>query len=64
MDGGIAVTKVTKLRKLLGHICQNGYEHHVGMARGHCAKIIHEAISKYMKWDIYHHNEKTDGESF
>lgn len=55
MDGGIAVCKVDKLRKLLGHICQNGYEHHVGMARGHCAKVIHEAVSKYMKWDIYHH---------
>lgn len=60
MDGGIAVTKVNKLRKLLGHICQNGYEHHVGMARGHCAKVIHEAISKYMKWDIYHHNGQED----
>ncbi len=55
MDGGIAVCKVNQLRKLLSHICQNGFEHHVGMARGHCAKVIHEAVSKYMKWDIYHH---------
>ena len=60
MDGGIAVCKVTKLRKLLAHICQNGYEHHVGMARGNSAEVIHEAISKYMGWDIYHHNGKTD----
>ena len=55
MDGGIAVCKVNQLRKLLSHICQNGFEHHVGMARGYCAKVIHEAVSKYMKWDIYHH---------
>lgn len=56
MDGGIAVCKVSGLRQLLGHICINGYEHHVGMARGHSAKVVHEAVSKYMKWDVYHHN--------
>ena len=63
MDGGIAVCKVNKLRKLLGYICQNGYEHHVAMVRGHCASVIHEAVSKYMKWDIYHHNCPENGES-
>ncbi len=60
MDGGIAVCKVERLRKLLGHMCQNGFEHHVGMARGHCASVLQEAVSKYLKWDIYHHNGDSD----
>lgn len=64
MDGGIAVCKVPKLRQLLGHICQNGYEHHVGMARGHFAKAVHEAVSKYMKWEIYRHQETNPDKSF
>ena len=63
MDGGIAVCKVNKLRQLLGYICQNGYEHHVGMVRDHCAKAVHEAVSKYMKWDVYYHNELDDAKS-
>ena len=55
MDGGIAVCKITRLRALLvGYLCQNGFEHHVAMTRTHCA--VFEAISKYMKWDIYHHH--------
>jgi len=60
MDGGIAVCKVERLRKLLGYMCQNGFEHHVGMARGHCAAVLKEAISKYIKWDIYYHNGADD----
>ncbi|MHC4432757.1 MAG: L-fucose/L-arabinose isomerase family protein [Planctomycetota bacterium] len=60
MDGGIAVCKVERLRKLLGYICQSGFEHHVGMARGHCAAVLKEAISKYIKWDIYYHNGADD----
>ncbi|MCU0917874.1 MAG: hypothetical protein MUC88_25420 [Planctomycetes bacterium] len=55
MDGGIAVCKVGRLRELLGHLCQNGFEHHVAMARTHCAEALQEAISKYLGWDLYHH---------
>lgn len=56
IEGGVAVTKVEHLRKLLGFMCQNGFEHHVAMARGHYAKVLNEAISKYLNWDIYYHN--------
>ena len=55
MDGGIAVCQVEDLRKLLGHICENGYEHHVAMARCHCANIIEEAVGKYLGWSLYYH---------
>ena len=55
MDGGIAVCKVPHLRELLAYLCQNGFEHHVAMTRTHCGKVLDEAISKYMKWNLYCH---------
>lgn len=56
MDGGIAVCKVPRLRALLAHLCQNGFEHHVAMTRTHCANVVYEAVSKYMKWEVYYHH--------
>ena len=55
MDGGIAVTRVPNLQDLLKFMCKNGFEHHVAMARTHCADILHEAISKYLGWEMYYH---------
>jgi L-fucose isomerase-like protein len=55
MDGGIAVCKVERLRALLAYLCQNGFEHHVAMTRTHCASVLHEAISKYLGWNLYYH---------
>jgi L-fucose isomerase-like protein len=55
MDGGIAVCNVSRIRELLAYLCQNGFEHHVAMTRSHCAEVLREAISKYMKWDLYCH---------
>lgn len=55
MDGGIAVCSIPNLQKLLKHLCQEGFEHHVAMVRGSWAGIIEEAISKYLDWDLYHH---------
>jgi L-fucose isomerase-like protein len=56
MDGGIAVTQVPRLRKLLGHICRNGFEHHVAMVRGHHAAAVNEAVARYLGWPSYHHD--------
>jgi len=56
MDGGIAVCKIPRLRKLMGYLCRNGFEHHVAMARSHCANVLQEAIEKYIQWDLYHHD--------
>lgn len=55
MDGGIAVCQVKDLRKLLAHLCRNGFEHHVAMTRTHCADVIHEAVSRYLGWNLYYH---------
>jgi len=55
MDGGIAVTKIPDLQKLMKYICKNGFEHHVAMCRGHVADIVEEAITTYIGWDLYRH---------
>ena len=55
MDGGIAVTKVTNLRRLMQFVTQNGFEHHVAMVRGDYAQIVTEAATRYLGLPIYHH---------
>ena len=63
MDGGIAVTKVARLRPLLGFIARNGFEHHVAMVRGHHAEAVHEAVTRYLGWPIYHHRAEHAGDA-
>ena len=55
MDGGIAVTQVPELRRLMGFVTQNGFEHHVAMVRGHYAGVVSEAVTRYLGWPLYHH---------
>jgi L-fucose isomerase-like protein len=55
MDGGIAVCEIPNLQNLMKFMCKNGFEHHVGMVRGHVAEILEEAIGNYMGWDLYKH---------
>jgi L-fucose isomerase-like protein len=56
MDGGIAVTKVEGLQKLMKYVVKNGFEHHVAMVRGNVAGIVAEACENYLGWGTYHHN--------
>lgn len=55
MDGGIAVCEIPNLQDLMKFMCKNGFEHHVGMVRGHVAEILEEAIVNYMGWNLYKH---------
>jgi L-fucose isomerase-like protein len=55
MAGGIAVTQVPRLRALLRHLCQEGFEHHVAMVRGRCAPVVAEA-ARYLEWQMYEHD--------
>jgi L-fucose isomerase-like protein len=55
MDGGIAVIDLPRMRDLFTHLCRQGFEHHVAMVRGNHADVVEEAVSRYLKWDIYHH---------
>jgi L-fucose isomerase-like protein len=64
MDGGIAVAKIARLRRLLGFVGRNGFEHHVAMVRGHCAEAVAEATSRYLGWPTYRHQPEPDGDAF
>jgi L-fucose isomerase-like protein len=56
MDGGIAVIDLPRMRDLFTHLCRNGFEHHVAMVRGNHAAVVDEAVTRYMKWNVYHHS--------
>ncbi len=56
MDGGIAVSRVPRLRELMRFVTQNGFEHHVAMVRGHHADVVNEAVIRYLGWPIYNHD--------
>ena len=55
MDGGIAVTRVPELQKLMKYLTKNGYEHHVAMVRGNVSDVLAEAVETYLGWDMYWH---------
>jgi L-fucose isomerase-like protein len=53
--GTRAVAHVPQLQRLLRHICENGFEHHVVMTRSKTAGALAEALGKYLGWDTYEH---------
>ncbi|MEJ2350266.1 MAG: hypothetical protein P8Y03_10815 [Anaerolineales bacterium] len=40
---------------MLHYICESGYEHHVAINLSQTAAALHEALSKYLEWEVYHH---------
>ncbi len=54
--GGYGVVSIPNLQKLLAHICENGFEHHVAINPSQCAAVLNEAMSKYLGWDVYYHH--------
>jgi L-fucose isomerase-like protein len=55
--GGYGVARVDGLPKLLAHICENGFEHHVAANRSQVADAVAEALGKYKGWEMYRHEE-------
>jgi L-fucose isomerase-like protein len=53
--GGAGVVRIPQLQTMLRHICERGFEHHVAGTFSHVADPIHEAVTKYMGWDVYRH---------
>jgi L-fucose isomerase-like protein len=53
--GGYGVIRIPNFQKLLHHICENGFEHHVAINLSQCASAVNEALSKYMGWDVTYH---------
>ena len=53
--GTRAVAEIPRLQKLMHHVCNNSFEHHVVMNVSSTAEILKEAFSNYLGWKIYHH---------
>ncbi|HWC58350.1 MAG TPA: L-fucose/L-arabinose isomerase family protein [Verrucomicrobiae bacterium] len=53
--GNRAVAKIPRLQKLMHHVCQQGFEHHVVMTQSHSAAILAEAFGNYFGWDVHTH---------
>jgi L-fucose isomerase-like protein len=54
--GGFGVARIPRLQKLLRHICENGFEHHVAISPSRVGGIVSEAFCKYLGWDVYDHD--------
>jgi L-fucose isomerase-like protein len=53
--GGYGVVRIPRFQKLLAHICENGFEHHVAVNPAQIAAGVREALGKYLGWEVYHH---------
>lgn len=53
--GGYGVVRIPNFQRLLAHICENGFEHHVAVNPSTIATGVKEALGKYLGWDVYHH---------
>jgi L-fucose isomerase-like protein len=53
--GGYGVAHIPDFQRLLHHICDNGFEHHVAINLSQVASAVNEALSKYMGWEVYYH---------
>ena len=56
--GGYGVARIPRLQDLLRHICERGYEHHVAINPSRVAAVLHEALGKYLGWDVYIHDRR------
>lgn len=55
MNGGIAVARIPEMQRFFRWMTREGFEHHVAMVRGHAARVVHEAVSTYLDWDVHWH---------
>jgi L-fucose isomerase-like protein len=53
--GGAGVVRIPGLQKLLRFICERGFEHHVAANFSTTASAVHEATTRYLKWDVHWH---------
>jgi L-fucose isomerase-like protein len=60
--GGYGVVRIPKFQRLLRHICENGFEHHVAINPTRIGAGVREALVKYVGWDTYFHGEDGGGE--
>src|SRR6266404_1603029 len=59
--GGAGVVEIPELQGLLRYICENGFEHHVAANFSTVASATHEAVSRYLGWQMYRHRNEGGG---
>jgi L-fucose isomerase-like protein len=60
--GNRAVARVPRLQALMRHVCREGFEHHVAMTASLTAAILEEAFTRYLGWEVYHHEKGASSE--
>ncbi|MBX3744289.1 MAG: fucose isomerase [Verrucomicrobiae bacterium] len=53
--GGVGVVRIPDFQRLLRHLCENGFEHHVAINPTRTAAGIQEAFTRYLGWTTYLH---------
>jgi L-fucose isomerase-like protein len=53
--GGYSVAEIPNLQRLLRHICEQGFEHHVAANLSSVAAAVDEAGRRYLGWNLYYH---------
>jgi L-fucose isomerase-like protein len=54
--GGVGVAHIARLQELMRFVCTNGLEHHVAANLGSVADAVHEAVRRYLGWDMELHS--------
>ncbi|MFN8005990.1 MAG: L-fucose/L-arabinose isomerase family protein [Terriglobia bacterium] len=55
--GGAGVVEIPEMQRLLRYICEQGFEHHVAANLSTVAAAVHEAMTRYLGWEIYWHEK-------
>jgi L-fucose isomerase-like protein len=61
--GNRAVAHIPNLQRVLRHVCEHGFEHHVVMTVSHSAAILTEAWRNYLGWDVHQHHQNSNNGS-
>ena len=51
--GGYGVIEIPDLQKVLKIVCKEGFAHHVAASLNEVGDIITEALSNYLRWNLY-----------
>ena len=55
--GGYGVMKIPNLQNLMQYVCEMGFEHHVAVNMSEKADAIAHALTNYLGWEVYHHQQ-------
>ncbi len=54
--GHRAVAQIPNLQRLMRHVCEEGFEHHVAVNPSLTGAVLKESCEKYLGWSMYSHS--------